>query len=214
MQPWFTPLQLLTALGITVPLFVYYTWRLYSLVIEHDQGIKSFEDFSWVNDLLDNYWTITQISAQLSISRIFLRYDTEIGSLRRSLKGDVNNIILVGFIGTLLGMLGSFASLILFIGNEALNPATLISALIKGGVSTALVSSLIASILAVLVLWYLSHTEKQLAVIKEKLTAHVYAIYMETHTEKYSEEVSTEAHAEDCPENGNRTVEPMEVKIQ
>jgi len=169
MEPWFSPIQILLSLGITSPLFVYYSWRVYCLILEHHMSFLFFEDKQWIDDILSQNWKKNELSAQLSLNSIFLKYDKKIGAIRRSLRADIYTIILIGFIGTLLGMIGSFTTLLLAVGSSKLDPTMAITSLVKGGLSTALVSSLIAAILASVVMAYLSFTEKKLVFLKENI---------------------------------------------
>lgn len=169
MNPWFAPLQVITALGVTVPLFIYYAWRVYSLILEHRQAFSQLQDKRWIDNILTDGWNRDELEAQLALSSVFLQFDKGIGSIRRSLRADVYIIILIGFIGTLLGMIGSFTTLLMSVGTRGLDPAIAITTLIRGGLSTALVSSLIAAIMAVAVMSYLSFTEKKLAELKDQL---------------------------------------------
>ena len=169
MEPWFSPLQILLSLGITSPLFVYYSWRIYCLIIEHHISFSFFENKQWIDDILPQNWKKNELTAQLSLNSIFLKYDKKIGAIRRSLRSDIYTIILIGFIGTLLGMIGSFTTLLIAVGSSKLDPAMAITTLVKGGLSTALVSSLIAAILASVVMAYLSFTEKKLVLLKENI---------------------------------------------
>ena len=169
MNPWFAPLQVITALGFTVPFFVYYAWRVYSLILEHRQALFQLRNRKWINSILTEGWNRDELAAQLALSSVFLQFDKRLGSIRRSLRADVYIIILIGFIGTLLGMIGSFTTLLMSVGNKGLDPAIAITALIRGGLSTALVSSLIATIMAAVVMGYLSFTERKLVELKDGL---------------------------------------------
>jgi len=169
MEPWFSPLQIILSLGITSPLFVYYAWRVYCLILEHHTAFSSFEDKQWIDKVLPQNWKKDELAAQLSLNSVFLKYDKKIGAIRRSLRADIYTIILIGFIGTLLGMIGSFTTLLLAVGSSKLDPSMAITTLVKGGLSTALVSSLIAAILASVVMAYLSFTEKKLVYLKESI---------------------------------------------
>ena len=169
MEPWFSPLQIILSLGITSPLFVYYAWRIYCLILEHHMAFSTFEDKQWIDKVLPQNWKKDELSAQLSLNSVFLKYDKKIGAIRRSLRADIYTIILIGFIGTLLGMIGSFTTLLLAVGSSKLEPSMAITTLVKGGLSTALVSSLIAAILASVVMAYLSFTEKKLVYLKESI---------------------------------------------
>jgi len=169
MEPWFSPAQVIAALGITVPLFVYYAWRVYSLIIEHSHAFNELKNKSWLDKLLMQGWNKDDISAQLTLNSIFLNFDKRIGSIRRSLRSDIYTIILIGFIGTLLGMIGSFTTLLLAVGSKGLDPTLAITTLVKGGLSTALVSSLIAAIIASIVMGFLSFTDRKLVDLKDEI---------------------------------------------
>ncbi|KPA14260.1 membrane protein [Candidatus Magnetomorum sp. HK-1] len=66
-------------------------------------------------------------------------------------------------------MIGSFTTLLTAVGAKGLNPAVAITTLIKGGLSTALVSSLIAAIMACIVMSYLSFTDRRIVELKGKI---------------------------------------------
>jgi hypothetical protein len=169
MEPWFSPVQLLASLGVTVPLFIYYTWRVYSLILEHNDAVKQLNNKSWIDNILTDGWNEDNITSQLTLNNIFLYFDSKLGSVRRSLRADIYSIILIGFIGTLLGMIGSFTTLLIAVGAKGLNPAVAITTLVKGGLSTALVSSLIAAIIACIVMSYLSFTDRKIVELKGKI---------------------------------------------
>ena len=192
MDPWFSPLQIMLSLGITAPLFIYYSWRIYCLVIEHHASIKKLQDKKWINDALPENWKKDELSAQLALNSVFLKFDKGPGTIRRSLRADIYTIILIGFIGTLLGMIGSFTTLLLAVGSKGLDPALAITTLVKGGLSTALVSSLIAAILASIVMAYLSFTDKKLVTIKEKINKECLKRYCQEEVEINEEEIPIE----------------------
>ena len=62
-----------------------------------------------------------------------------------------------------------------------------INNLISGGMSTALVSSLIASVLAGIVIWYLSYTEKGYATLKLEINAYCNNRYREESMDRFVE---------------------------
>lgn len=121
------------------------------------------------------------------MTNVYLKFDKDIGALRRSLRADAYNVILIGFVGTLVGMISSFASLMLSLGNKDANPMMAINNLISGGMSTALVSSLIASVLAGIVIWYLSYTEKGYATLKLEINAYCNNRYREESMDRFVE---------------------------
>ncbi|CAN2042943.1 membrane hypothetical protein [Candidatus Magnetomoraceae bacterium gMMP-15] len=171
MEPWFAPLQVIAALGVTVPLFIYYFWRIYSLILEHRQAFFHLKGKKWLDNILIENWNKDEISAQLALNNVSLYFDKKLGAIRRSLRADVYIIILIGFIGTLIGMIGSFTTLLMSVGSKGLDPGIAITSLVKGGLSTALVSSLIAAVMAAVVMSYLSFTEKKLVELKEGLNS-------------------------------------------
>jgi hypothetical protein len=181
MEPWFAPLQVITSLGITIPLFIYYAWRFYSLILEHRHAVFELKDSTWIDAMLGDGWNLNDISAQLSLTNVYLEFDKKLGSIRRSLRADVYIIILIGFIGTLIGMIGSFTSLLTAVGDKGLDPSVAIATLIKGGLSTALVSSLFAAIMAAVVMGYLSLTERTLVDLKKNLNVDCLNRYRESH---------------------------------
>ena len=117
------------------------------------------------------------MTAQLSFNCVALYFDKKLVSIRHSLRIDAYNIILIGFIGTLMGMIASFTSLLISMGNSGLNPGVAIASLIKGGLSTALISSLIAAIMAAIVMGYLSVTEAKLVKLKYEISSECLAQY-------------------------------------
>ena len=166
MEPWYSPLQVLAALGLTLPLFIFYSWRIYNLILEHHHELKELKKNGWIEKILSEDWNKDELSARLALNAVFFHFDKRLGALRRSLRADVYIIILIGFIGTLLGMIGSFTTLLLAVGKSSLEPSAAITSLVKGGLSTALVSSLIAAVLAVFVMGYLEYTESAVVEIK------------------------------------------------
>lgn len=177
MEPWFAPAQIYTALGITLPIFIYYAWRIYSMILEHGQAFKNLKEGAWLDEILLEGWNKSEMAAQLALNSVFLRFDNTLGFIRRSLRADVYIIILLGFIGTLIGMITAFADLLLSIGDKGMDPATALTALLRGGLSTALISSLIAAVLACLVMGYLSFTEKRVVKLKEEVNADCFERY-------------------------------------
>jgi len=169
MEPWFSPIQIFASLGLTVPLFVYYSWRIYSLIVEHGMAMGQLKQKGWVTSILAGKWNQDDISSQLSLNNVFLHFDKKVGSIRRCLRADIYSVILIGFIGTLLGMIGSFTTLLLAVDSSGMNPTKAITTLVKGGLSTALISSLIAAILASIVMAYLSLTDRSVVELKEKI---------------------------------------------
>jgi hypothetical protein len=169
MDPWFSPIQIFASLGLTVPLFVYYSWRIYSLIVEHGMAIGQLNSNGWIDSILSGNWNQDDITSQLGLNNVFLFFDKKIGSIRRCLRSDIYSVILIGFIGTLLGMIGSFTTLLLAVDSSGVNPTKAITTLVKGGLSTALVSSLIAAILACIVMSYLSLTDRRVVELKAKI---------------------------------------------
>jgi len=169
MDPWFSPIQMLTSLGLTIPLFIYYAWRIYSLILDHGIAIKQLKEKDWIDSILTPDWQQNDIISQLFLNNVFLYFDKKIGSIRRCLRSDIYSVILIGFIGTLLGMIGSFTTLLLAVEMNGINPANAIVTLVKGGLSTALVSSLISAIMACIVMGYLSLTDRTIVELKEQI---------------------------------------------
>jgi hypothetical protein len=177
MKPWYAPIQVAAALGITVPFFIYYAWRFYSLVLEHHQAYRHLSQKKWIHQILVKNWNQDEMTAQLSFNCIALYFDKKLVSIRLSLRVDAYNIILIGFIGTLMGMIASFTTLLTTMGNSGLNPGVAIATLIRGGLSTALISSLIAAIMAAIVMGYLSITERKLVKLKYEVGSECLAHY-------------------------------------
>ena len=169
MEPWFSPIQIIASLGLTVPLFIYYAWRIYSLILEHGNALKELSNKKWMDHILTDNWNHDDITSQLTLNNVFLHFDKQIGSIRRSLRSDIYSVILIGFIGTLLGMIGSFTTLLLAVDASGMNPAKAITTLVRGGLSTALVSSLISAIMACIVMAYLSLTDRSIVELKERI---------------------------------------------
>jgi hypothetical protein len=177
MEPWYSPLQVLASLGLTFPLFIFYGWRIYNLILEHHHELKDLKKNGWIKQILSEDWNRDEMSARLALNAVFFHFDKRLGALRRSLRADVYIIILIGFIGTLLGMIGSFTTLLLAVGQNSMEPSAAIASLVKGGLSTALVSSLIAAVLAVFVMGYLEYTESAVVEIKATINGGCLASY-------------------------------------
>ncbi len=169
MNPWYEPLQIIAALGVTGPFLILYAYRVYSKILEHRGALQDLAKDDWIDRFLPLGWNRDELSTQLALNSVYLEFDQRLGSVRRSLRSDVYAIILIGFIGTLTGMLGAFTTLLLSVGSQGLDPAHAVTSLIRGGLSMALVSSLIAAIIAAIVMGYLSFTEIKPVVLKARL---------------------------------------------
>jgi len=66
-------------------------------------------------------------------------------------------------------MIGAFTTLLMAVGSKGIEPSNAITTLVRGGLSTALVSSLISAIMASIVMCYLSFTERNIVDLKEGL---------------------------------------------
>ncbi len=183
MTPWFSPMQLITALGVTGIPFLFYSYRIYHLITAHHESLAemlprkrdSHEEAArkeeWIRRELAAGWNEDDTRIKLVMTRIFLLFDEKIGVFRRSLRSDVYIVILIGFIGTLIGMITSFSTLLFSVGNSGMDPADALGALLRGGLSTALVSSLAAAVLACTAMAYLSFTEKAVSAVKGRINA-------------------------------------------
>ncbi len=172
MRPWYDPQQLFVSLGITLPFFIYYCWRFYSSVADHRDGMKILDGDAWLGEILLPKWNEDQISSQLAMSHVSAKVDTTLMSIRRRMIFDSNILVLLGFIGTLLGLLTSFENLS-FANNEPLSAIGKIT----GGLGTAVVSSLAAAILAIFERGYLAGTEKAVASLKKKIIKKCFQQY-------------------------------------
>lgn len=163
-MPWYSPEQLAISLGVTLPLFFFYAYRIYSLWLDHGRALTDFNRLKYVNDLCakQNINAKRELDTQFAIADVVGTLDRDLISRRRALRSDAHIIILIGFFGTLIGVLGSFTSLVT-LGTEAIQPVDLVKGIIQGGLATALVSSVVAVCISGVVLTYLSITEKRVA---------------------------------------------------
>ena len=180
MQPasWYHPAQIVLALGVTLPLFLYYGYRIYNLVLDHRAALRRFLDADTgarlVQEALREKPPAAHaggLAVQLALAEVFAEFERDLGSRRRALRTDSQAIVLVGFIGTLIGVSGAFASLASYGSNGSGGALGLLEQLVGGGLATALVSSLVAALLGVLALGYLSATERAVVTARRRLLA-------------------------------------------
>lgn len=175
--PWYDPRELAFSLGATLPLFIFYAWRIYSCVLKHHEGLKFFMRYEDLRAEIEKlYQSLSMDDIDLPSLRMdFLAsaawnlYEERVGSLRRALRADVYTVILIGFLGTLIGVVSAFWKLSVGAGAAVTSPTQVISGLLKGGLSTALISSLVASVLGGLAMTYLSLTEVQAVKARNEL---------------------------------------------
>lgn len=176
---WYHPAQIALALGVTLPLFLYYGYRIYNLVLDHRSALRRFLDAGAVARLVQAALPekppaahAGDLAVQLALAEVFAEFDHDLGSRRRALRTDSQAVVLVGFIGTLIGVSGAFASLASYGGPSDRGGALgLLEQLVGGGLATALVSSLVAALLGVLALGYLSATERSVVTARKRLLA-------------------------------------------
>ena len=180
MTPWFSPIEIVLSLGLTLPLFAFYAWRDYSLMVDHHHMLFSLSQKpkSWVTGYWREIKKGDEMGAKLAITCVTLHLNDSLVSIRTRLKADAYILVLIGFIGTVLGMISAFWSLLGSMAAHNLDPAKAISTLIQGGLATALVSTLIGSILAMAIYAYLSLTEKQVASLKRDVGQALLAEYL------------------------------------
>lgn len=180
MQPasWYHPAQIVLALGVTLPLFLYYGYRIYNLVLDHRAALRHFLDAGIGARLVQEKLRETppagpagDLAAQLAFAEVFAEFERDLGSRRRALRTDSQAVVLVGFIGTLIGVSGAFASLASYGSGNDRGALGLLEQLVGGGLATALVSSLVAALLGVLALGYLSATERAVVTARRSLLA-------------------------------------------
>ena len=180
MQPasWYHPAQIVLALGVTLPLFLYYGYRIYSLVLDHRAALRRFLDAGIGVRLVQEKLREAppaghagDLAAQLALAEVFAEFERDLGSRRRALRTDSQAVVLVGFIGTLIGVSGAFASLASHGSGNERGALGLLEQLVGGGLATALVSSLVAALLGVLALGYLSATERAVVTARLSLLA-------------------------------------------
>lgn len=170
MQTWYAPQQIILALGVTLPIFLLFGWRLYGLLLDHRQALRRWSATEAMRQAIAQAgYSVArnEVERQLALARLFAGFDLDIASRRRALRADAQNLVLVGFVGTLIGVMGAFAGLV---GPTAgADIPGLLRALIDGGLATALVSSLVATLLSVLVHSALSRSEYRLAALRRDL---------------------------------------------
>ena len=167
MKPWYDPVELALSLGITLPLFLFYAWRVYAGIIKHREGLR-FLCAGELGEYLERLKEDLKVKelSEASLRGEFLSaavwnlYEERLGSVRRALRADAHTVVLLGFFGTLVGVVGAFYGVSPPEGETA-SPLELIHRLLQGGLATALVSSLVASVLAGLAITYLSLTEEK-----------------------------------------------------
>ena len=174
---WYAPKELALSLGITLPFFLYYAWRLYSLILDHMAALRFFGREQGAVLMVEEAVasalpagpdvTGGELMLQLGLSSLFTEYERRIGGTRRAIRADIYTVILIGFFGTLFGMAGSFTLIGQQIHAGLSDPAGLIQGLVNGGMATALVSSLVAAVMGGAAMAYLSFTER--AVVEARL---------------------------------------------
>ena len=175
---WYHPAQIALALGVTLPLFLYYGYRIYNLVLDHRSALRRFLDAGARARLVQESLPekppaahAGDLAVQLALAEVFAAFDRDLGSRRRALRTDSQAVVLVGFIGTLIGVSGAFASLASYGSGDGGGALGLLEQLVGGGLATALVSSLVAALLGVLALGYLSATERAVVTARQRLLA-------------------------------------------
>ena len=184
--PWYQPTQILLALGITLPFFLYYGYRLYGLVLDHRAALRRFSKPEGSAELVrearlgvlaaDSLRVLLgaaegELAAQLAMAEVFTALDHELGTRRRALRSDAHAVVLVGFVGTLIGVSSAFASLASQGSDDGREAFGLVEQLVGGGLATALVSSLVAALIGVLTLGYLSATERAVVTVRRRILA-------------------------------------------
>lgn len=172
--PWYQPSQILVALGITLPFFLYYGYRIYGLVLDHRAALRRFSKPEGSAELVREARLAAaegELAAQLAMAEVFTALDHELGTRRRALRADAHAVVLVGFVGTLIGVSSAFASLASQGSDDGREAFAFVEQLIGGGLATALVSSLVAALLGVLSLGYLSATERAVVTVRRSILA-------------------------------------------
>lgn len=172
--PWYQPSQILLALGITLPFFLYYGYRIYGLVLDHRAALRRFSKPEGSAELVREARLAAaegELAAQLAMAEVFTALDHELGTRRRALRSDAHAVVLVGFVGTLIGVSSAFASLASQGSDDGREAFGLVEQLVGGGLATALVSSLVAALLGVLSLGYLSATERAVVTVRRRILA-------------------------------------------
>lgn len=176
-KPWYDPAQLALSLGITLPLFLFYAWRIYSGILRHREALSFLFCPHLVREALEGLAENLRLegSEPSSLKEDLLAalawnlYEERLGSVRRSLRADVYTVILIGFLGTLIGVVNAFYHLSWSLGAASASPSEVVSVLLRGGLATALISSLVASVMAGLAMTYLSHTERRAVQARDSL---------------------------------------------
>lgn len=173
---WYHPALIVLALGVTLPLFLYYGYRIYNLVLDHREALRRFLDAGTGARLVQEKLREATpaghtegLAAQLAFAEVFAEFERDLGSRRRALRTDSQAVVLVDFIGTLIGVSGAFASLASHGSGNERGALGLFEQLVGGGLATALVSSLVAALLGVLALGYLSATERAVVTARRSL---------------------------------------------
>ena len=172
--PWYQPSQLLLALGITLPFFLYYGYRIYGLVLDHRAALRRLSKPEGGAELVREVRLALaegELAAQLALAEVFTALDHELGARRRALRSDAHGVVLVGFVGTLVGVSSAFASLGSQGSDDGREALVLVEQLVGGGLATALVSSLVAALLGVVSLGYLSATERAVVTVRRGILA-------------------------------------------
>jgi len=174
MDPWFSPSQLYAALGISITVvFLLYTLKMFFVLLDHINGFTEFKTSAWKDSIMTQDWE----DFGVLWGEVIRIYEKKIGGHRITLKADAYNILVIGFIGTLQGMNESFSALDAAIRSSGVNPATAMTSLLKGGLSTALISSLVCALVAFLVMTYISFSEKKKNELLHNLYVETYQIY-------------------------------------
>ncbi|MCP4112766.1 MAG: MotA/TolQ/ExbB proton channel family protein [Desulfobacteraceae bacterium] len=171
MEPWFAPKQIITALGITFPLFIIFMYLIYHNILKFEDEYKTFRDKgdpekwkNWIRtEFPDEY--IRDISEENHIDEVFDEFEKRFRPILDNLDIYVEITMFIGFLGTLLGVLASFASLQMTVESRGLEPAFALKTLLKGGLSTALVTSLISVSVIIFLLFYNSLANNKLIVL-------------------------------------------------
>ncbi len=179
---WYAPKEMALSLGVTLPFFLFYAWRIYSLVLDHMSALRFFSKDGGVSRMVSDAvrkalpgegaeasQAVGELLLHMGISALYGEYDRRIGGVRRALRADVYTVILIGFFGTLFGMAGAFSLIGEKVTQGMANPVLLVEELVKGGMATALVSSLVAAVLGGAAMAYLSFTEREVVEARQRL---------------------------------------------
>ena len=168
---WYEPAQFINALGVTLPFFLYYGYRIYSLMLDHRAALRRLCDARDSTRLVRELRHADDITVQLALGEVFMQFDRELGARRRALRTDAQAVVLLGFMGTLIGVSDAFASLASFRWGGGREAFGLVEQLVGGGLATALLSSLVAACLGVVALGYLAATEGAVASARQRVLA-------------------------------------------